>query len=771
MKNRSLIFMLIFPVLMFAGNFSKESLVTTDTQQNNILDNFIEAKLENDRLYLGIPKVLLSQPMLFINHQEGARLENKYVHWKQHAGNLFLETPGVIKSSSGVLIPMTADNSMRNEIIAVFEIIEEKSTEKIYWINATDMFLKKLLSGWKATISQGTAKNQSYIKGINFFENELVIKTFMVNTGKSSSWSEEVDYSLYLLPKPMKSRSFDHRIGFFSADYMNFNPINYKAETPKANISRWRLEKKNKNQLISNPVKPITFILTDAIPKKWKPYVKAGVLEWLPAFEAAGFENAIVVKEDIANDSDLNFNSIHRNLISWGDKRNVRGYENKKGSSAYVITDLITGEILSANISIGSSYQSIMDEYIIRCGALDDRAQQYPVPDELLGALIQALVAHEAGHAFGLKDANYGEYTYPFEKMRDEKWLLDMGYSPSIMNYTRYSFIPQPKDSIDPSLLIPKLGPTDIYSIKWAYTPLDDFSLDEEKKALENIVREQDSIPWYRYNIGQEELIGPGATDEVVESTNPIESTRLGLKNIKKVLELLPKINENQSDHSLIDRLYEKVLELWFKQMRQVLSLIGGYTIYYQSGEQGGNSYTPIGLDIQEDAFDFFVKHAFRTPNWLACPEWKTRNHYSTYPDKLMDFQIRLLMESINQRRLKRLEYLEQNHKGFEGITAEFLTRLQRSLFYELNTEVVQINDRKQELQQLYVDALLAGIQQRSGQLNATGNINYSAHSKSLITVNLLNLKSALTRSLDKKTKPDTYGHLKLLLKKLDGIE
>ena len=149
--------------MMFAGNFSKESLVTTDTQQNNILDNFIEAKLENDRLYLGIPKVLLSQPMLFINHQEGARLENKYVHWKQHAGNLFLETPGVIKSSSGVLIPMTADNSMRNEIIAVFEIIEEKSTEKIYWINATDMFLKKLLSGWKATISQGTAKKQSYM--------------------------------------------------------------------------------------------------------------------------------------------------------------------------------------------------------------------------------------------------------------------------------------------------------------------------------------------------------------------------------------------------------------------------------------------------------------------------------------------------------------------------------------------------------------------------------------------------------------------------------
>ena len=58
----------------------------------------------------------------------------------------------------------------------------------------------------------------------------------------------------------MKSRYFDHRLGFYSEDNMNFNPINYKTETPKANIPRWRLEKKNKNSSISEPILKILSI-------------------------------------------------------------------------------------------------------------------------------------------------------------------------------------------------------------------------------------------------------------------------------------------------------------------------------------------------------------------------------------------------------------------------------------------------------------------------------------------------------------------------------
>jgi hypothetical protein len=100
---------------------------------------------------------------------------------------------------------------------------------------------------------------------------------------------------------------------------------------------------------------------------------------------------------------------------------------------------------------------------------MDKRAQQYPFPDELIGKLLQSLTAHEAGHAFGIKDSNFGEYAYPFDKMRDKKWLEEMGHTPSIMTYARQNYIVQPEDNIPPNLLIQKVGPADHYQIKWGY--------------------------------------------------------------------------------------------------------------------------------------------------------------------------------------------------------------------------------------------------------------------------------------------------------------
>ncbi|WP_417445285.1 zinc-dependent metalloprotease [Joostella sp.] len=771
MKTYLLMVLFVFPLLVFGTTVTKKLVTLTDIVENKPNNGFIEARLENKSLYLGIPKSLLDKPMLLINHQDRARLENKYVLWTEHGSNLFLKTPGTIESSSGILIPMGNEGSMHDEIIATFPINELKSNASMIWVNASDLFLNPLLTEWKAAVSQGTLKSQSFIKGFKYFENELVVKVAQVNSGKKNTWIEEVDYSLFLLPKPMKSRPFDHRMGFFSADNMSFNTINYKAETPKANIARWRLEKKNKGASISEPVKPITFILPDVIPKKWRPYVKAGILEWLPAFEAAGFKNALEVKEETVNDSNPYFHSVHHNLVIWGNKANIRGFENKKGATAFSISDLRSGEILKSNIHFGSSYQSIMDRYIVRCAPLDFRAQQYPLPDELLGKLIQSTIAHEAGHAFGLMDAHYGEYSYPFEKMRDEAWLEHMGHTPSIMNYARQNYIPQPEDSISPSLLIQKVGPTDIYNIKWAYTPFNRVSANEEKVALENSVREQDSILWYRYNKGQHELVGPGATDEVVESNNPVESTKLGLKNMKRVLELLPEINKNQSDYSLMERLHETVLELWFKQMRQVLSLVGGYTIYYKSGRQKGDVYTPIALNIQQNALMFFIQHTFNAPDWLINPSWMKGLHYSTYPDKLMDFQMRLLMESIGQRRLKRLAYLEEHYPTFNSVTSDFLIKIQNSLFNELEEDHIQISFRRQQLQQVYVEALLRVIQQKVGELNAVGNVNYNSYSKSLFFDNLLNLKLKIASCVDKKIDVKTSGHLKLILNQLNDIE
>src|SRR3546814_11198944 len=60
---------------------------------------------------------------------------------------------------------------------------------------------------------------------------------------------------------------------------------------------RWRLEKKNPEQALSEPVNPIVYYIDPTTPKKWRPYVKQAIEAWNTAFEEAAFRNAIVARE------------------------------------------------------------------------------------------------------------------------------------------------------------------------------------------------------------------------------------------------------------------------------------------------------------------------------------------------------------------------------------------------------------------------------------------------------------------------------------------
>src|SRR5690606_38039195 len=118
------------------------------------------------------------------------------------------------------------------------------------------------------------------------------------------------------------------------------------------------------------------------------------------------------------------------------------------------IGDWRSGEILKVKIKIEAAYEQWTDDYLVRCGPLDPRALEKDQPEELQGAIIQAIVAHETGHALGLRDGNYGEYVYRLDSIRKISWLKNMGYTPSVMNYTRANHVVQPEDSIPPSLLL-----------------------------------------------------------------------------------------------------------------------------------------------------------------------------------------------------------------------------------------------------------------------------------------------------------------------------
>ena len=152
-------------------------------------------------------------------------------------------------------------------------------------------------------------------------------------------------YSLALLPEnPMVGRFFDPRVGFFTRAFEDYG--DEKSWMVKRQyIARFRLEKKDESAALAEPVKPIVFYLSREVPEKWRGFMKQGVEDWQPAFERAGFKNAILGKDAPTRDEDPNWDAedARYSVIRWV----ADPTQNAMGPHVH---DPRSGEIISAHI-------------------------------------------------------------------------------------------------------------------------------------------------------------------------------------------------------------------------------------------------------------------------------------------------------------------------------------------------------------------------------------------------------------------------------------
>ena len=110
-------------------------------------------------------------------------------------------------------------------------------------------------------------------------------------------------------------------------------------------------------------MKPIVYYVDPATPEQWVPYVKKGIEDWQPAFEAAGFRNAIVAREAPADDPDWSPEDARYSVIRWLPSTT----ENASGPH---IHDPRTGEILEADIQFHHNVQNLLKNwYFVQVGA------------------------------------------------------------------------------------------------------------------------------------------------------------------------------------------------------------------------------------------------------------------------------------------------------------------------------------------------------------------------------------------------------------------
>src|SRR5690606_16324299 len=112
--------------------------------------------------------------------------------------------------------------------------------------------------------------------------------------------------------------------------------------------------------------------------------------------------------------------------------------ENAQGPHVH---DPRSGEILEADVLMHHNVQNLAAMwYISQVGALDPRVQRLPLPDDLVGRLVEFVVTHEVGHTLGLRHNMRASSLYTIDQIRDRDWVRQHGHTPSIMDYARFNY-------------------------------------------------------------------------------------------------------------------------------------------------------------------------------------------------------------------------------------------------------------------------------------------------------------------------------------------
>jgi len=669
-----------------------------------------------DKLYFELLPDLLERELLWVtqiaettagNSYAGMPVDNQVVRWEKRGERILLRRVDYsIRADTDDPIAQAVRKSNLAPIIKVFEI-RAYGRDLAAVIEVTDLFTKDVpeFSAKSALDAGDLDTGRSFIDSFKAFPknvNVSVLATYAAkkegeNPPRSSGITAVVHHSVVVLPEePMTPRRWDERLGFFSVRFTDYGlQERHQAETMRY-ITRWRLEKQDPGAEVSEPVKPIVFYVGREVPERWKSYVKQGIEDWQPAFEAAGFRNAIVGKYPPTPDEDPDWDAEDARIssIRWLPSST----ENAFGPHVH---DPRSGEILEADVRMFHNVQKLVrDWYFVQASPSDERAQELPLPDELVGELIRFVVAHEVGHSLGFPHNMKASSCVSIAQLRDPEWTRANGTAASIMDYARFNYVAQPGDG---AALLPKVGPYDVYAVNWGYRQ---FGRDADEEAeLEKILVQQIENPIYRFG-------GPNAGIDSTQQTedlgdHAVEATRLGLLNLERVAGYLVEATSREGeDYGLLDNMYDQLWAQWSREMGHVVNVVGGVqeiNLFYGDADR---RYFPNAAGYQREAVGFLAEHALSSPVALAPPGVILRLTAEGVADRVLRAQERVYRGLIEDRRIRRMA----EHAESEGSDAyrpgDLISDLCAAVFSELEQPDPAIDLYRRNLQRSLVEHL-----------------------------------------------------------------
>jgi len=592
-----------------------------------------------------------------------------------------------------------------------------------------------------------------------------------------------VIYNFLKLPEtPMTPRLADDRIGFFVSTQWDF--AKEDIELRKRFINRWRLEKKDASQALSEPKEPIVYWIDKGVPEKYRSTIAEGILEWNKAFEKAGFKNAIEVKFQ-PDDADWDTLDARHASIRW-----LVGTDVSFAIGPSTV-DPRTGEILDADIGVGEFWvrnypynfredvppkagasahnhsggcmitMAEMKEMPFAMDLLEARGELDPLSpeaEEFVKESLRELISHEVGHTLGLRHNFKASAAYTEAQLQDPEFTKKNGLANSVMDYVPVNLPLEGQKR--GQLMSGALGPYDYWVIEYGYSQ---FDAAKEADALMKIAGRSDD-PLLVYATDEDNMFGIDPYVNVYDLGS--DTLAYAAKRIQLSAELIKRLQNRTfkpgEPYHILRRRTMNALSQVARAVPFAYKHIGGVSYNRDHAGTSRTNMTPVSADRQREALRLLEKQIFSMDSFKFTPEFLSRmtsdrvdfnDSRPTYSPSQTMLNIqrtalaRMMSTSVAQNILDAAEKQPNAKQVFK--LSELYDTLQSAIWAELKG-TKEPSAIRRSLQREHLRGMISIL------LKATPNMPDDA--RSLIRENMRQLQSQLRstvaiRSLSRETK------------------
>ena len=505
-------------------------------------------------------------------------------------------TPEVYKADSSAVVLKI--NSLVTESSPFFEIVP--SQQGPFKISSSRNSSLTFVRGLKAFDTNASVRVE-----MNFSVNASLMGVLTV--AKDMPLTAEVTYTI--LPVEASNaipRFADARVGYQTTRKVSF-PDYLDQSEPVYLAHRWQLVPKDKKAYakgqLTEPEKKIVFYLDSAFPASWQRPIREGVLRWNKAFEAAGFRNAIEVRDFPKNDKQFDPDNLEYSCIRY-----IPNSQETIASSNW--TDPRTGEIFSGNLTIYNNVESLLHKQrFIGTAAVDPQVRSSRLPQALFEESLSQLVTQEMGSVLGLLRNYAASASYTTDQLRSAKFTKESGLAPSILDGVTYNYLAQPSDK-GVRLINDQLGVYDLFAIDWGYRYFDlKGDPAAEAKELLSRVDKRAREPYLRYAPEQRYAVDPTVRTEDL-GNDPIKTAELTMKNLAFIQSNLSKWITNDPDTRKKKSLYLAIVQGYYLQLKNAMSLVGGVVCQESRLSTSLPRYQVVPKAKQREAFQWLLRQA-----------------------------------------------------------------------------------------------------------------------------------------------------------------